>query len=304
MPEWSAEIELDEAGVRALLGAQFPDVSLGGLAPFATGWDNALWVTGEGIAFRFPRRGIAIGGVEREIAVLPALALLLPLPIPVPAWIGEPSEAYPWPFFGARLIAGREIADVDTGGARPALGAALGGFLRALHEPVVLDALGTGLPRDPMGRADMAVRVPRTRDRLAALEGAGLWSVPPDTDELLDAAERLSPSDGAALVHGDLHVRHVLLDDGGVPSGVIDWGDLCVADPAVDLALYWSVLDGGGRQAFRAAYGDARLTEERLLRARVLALFLDAALATYAHDTGNAPLLAATLAGLDRTLDG
>jgi len=155
-----------------------------------------------------------------------------------------------------------------------------------------------------MGREDMSVRVPRTRDRLAALEIAELWSVPPRVEELLTAAGALGPANGAALVHGDLHVRHVLVDDAGVPSGIIDWGDLCVADPAVDLALYWSVLDGGGRQAFRAAYGEATLTEERLLRARVLAMFLDAALASYAHDTGSAPLLSATLAGLDRTLDG
>jgi aminoglycoside phosphotransferase (APT) family kinase protein len=304
MPEWNPEIELDEASVRALLEAQFPEVSLRGLAPFATGWDNALWVTGEGTAFRFPRRAIAVAGVERELAVLPALAPLLPLPIPVPEWVGRPSAAYPWPFFGARLLAGREIADADPGGRGAALGAALGAFLRALHAPEVLEALGDGLPRDPMGRADMAVRVPRTRDRLASLEGAGLWSVPPSVNALLDAAAALGPPDGAALVHGDLHRRHVLVDERGVPSGVIDWGDLCVADPAVDLSLYWSVLDGGGRQAFRVAYGEDSLTGERLLRARVLALFLDAALAAYAHDTGHATLLAATLAGLDRTLDG
>ena len=69
--EWAADVELDESNVRALIGSQFPDVDLGGLAPFATGWDNALWVTGEGIAFRFPRRAIAVAGVEREIALLP-----------------------------------------------------------------------------------------------------------------------------------------------------------------------------------------------------------------------------------------
>ena len=33
MPEWNAEIELSEGDVRALVGTQFPDVSLDGLAP-------------------------------------------------------------------------------------------------------------------------------------------------------------------------------------------------------------------------------------------------------------------------------
>ena len=103
-------------------------------------------------------------------------------------------------------------------------------------------------------------------------------------------------------MHGDLHVRHVLVGPDGRPAAVIDWGDLAVADPSVDLSLYWSQLDGPARAAFRDAYGAERLTPARLLRARVLALFLDAALAAYAHDTGNDALLRTTLEGLERTL--
>ena len=113
---------------------------------------------------------------------------------------------------------------------------------------------------------------------------------------------RLPPPGEEVLVHGDLHVRHVLVGDDGRPAAVIDWGDLAVADPSVDLSLYWSQLDAPARAAFREAYGAERLTPARLLRARVLALFLDAALAAYAHDTGNEALLRTTLDGLERTL--
>jgi aminoglycoside phosphotransferase (APT) family kinase protein len=302
-PEWAAEVDLDEAGVRALVGGQFPAVSLEGLAPFATGWDNALWVTGEGIAFRFPRRAIAVPGVEREIALLPLLARRLPLPIPVPGWVGRPADDYPWPFFGARLLSGAEIADAPLGAGRHEFAAALASFVRALHEPSLVPALGSGLARDPMGRADMTRRVPRTRERFAALASLGLWTAPAAARALLDEAETLAPSGEEAVVHGDLHVRHVLVGTDGRPSAVIDWGDLAVADPAVDLALYWSQLDAVARAAFREAYGPERLTPARLLRARVLALFLDAALAAYAHDTRNEALLRTTLEGLERTLE-
>jgi hypothetical protein len=102
MPEWRAEIDLDETRVRSVIGGHFPELDLATLAPLAEGWDNALWITGAGIAFRFTRRAIACAGVEREIALLPKLAPRLPLPIPVPHWVGEPSGAFPWPFFGAR----------------------------------------------------------------------------------------------------------------------------------------------------------------------------------------------------------
>jgi aminoglycoside phosphotransferase (APT) family kinase protein len=198
--EWTADVELDAPAVRRLVGTQFPDVSLDGLRPFATGWDNALWVTGEGIAFRFPRRSIAVPGVEREIAVLPALAPRLPLPVPDPEWIGHRDDEYPWPFFGTRLLPGREIADAGLAGARDTFGASLGRFLRALHDPTVRDALGGGLPHDPNERADMAIRVPKTRERLGTIERLGLWHAPGAAHAYLDEAETLPPPSETALV--------------------------------------------------------------------------------------------------------
>jgi aminoglycoside phosphotransferase (APT) family kinase protein len=303
MADWKADVEVDEAIVRALVGTQFPDVSLDGLALLAEGWDNAVWVTGEGTAFRFPRREVAIAGVAREIAVLPALAPRLPLPIPVPELVGHPADRYPWPFFGARLLAGAELATLDMTGRREGFARTLASFLRALHDPANAADLGVGLPIDPMGRADMTIRAARVRRRLPELVAAGLWSRAGIVDDLLDEALALPPAEGGVLVHGDLHVRHVLVDAEGVPSGVIDWGDVCVGDPSIDLALYWSQFDAAARAAFQDAYGQAKLTAARLLRARVLALSLDIDLALYAHETGNEALLRTTLGGLTRTVD-
>jgi aminoglycoside phosphotransferase (APT) family kinase protein len=56
-------------------------------------------------------------------------------------------------------------------------------------------------------------------------------------------------------VHGDLYVRHVLIGDDRLPSAVIDWGDVHLGDPAVDLALAHNVLPPAAHAAFRAAYG-------------------------------------------------
>lgn len=301
-PEWRADVAVDEGLVRRLLGEQFAGLDVLTVVPFAEGWDNALWLVNDELAFRFPRREIAVPGVEQEIRLLPGLAGRLPLPIPTPAYIGRPSDAFPWPFFGAPLLPGSEPARVPIVGPRSALGAGLGAFLRVLHAPALAADHGEELPFDPMGRADMAVRVPRTRDRLGALRAAGLWTAPPEAERLLAAARGLGRADGFALTHGDLHVRHLLVDGDGVPCAVIDWGDICLGDPSIDLSLYWSLLDATGRTRFRKTYGDASLTDERLLRARVLALFLNAALAHYAADTGDRELLDETLAGLQRTL--
>ena len=86
----------------------------------------------------------------------------------------------------------------------------------------------------------MAVRVPRTRERLASFADLTREEAR-SADELLAEAELLGPSSAQALVHGDFHVRHVLVAGGGV-SAVIDWGDVCVGDPSIDLQLAWALL--------------------------------------------------------------
>ena len=298
MHEWSPEVVVDRELVRGLVGGQFPELELGSLEPLGEGWDNSVWLVDERWVFRFPRRAIALAGVEREIALLPRLAPLLPLPVPVPAFVGRPAGEFPWPFFGCELIGGRELADAELSDeARHRLARQLGSFLRALHA-IAIDA---ELPADPMGRADMRRRVPRTHERLSELERLGLWSPPAAVGRRLDAALELPPSPPSAVVHGDLHVRHVLVGADGAAAGVIDWGDLCRADPAADLSLFWSLLPGDARAAFLDAYGP--VSDDRLLRARVLALFLCAALALYAHHERMPRLERAALAGLDRTCE-
>jgi aminoglycoside phosphotransferase (APT) family kinase protein len=294
-PVWSPEVTVDEALVRRLL-AQFPGLDGAPLRRLATGWDNSVWVVDGRYAFRIPQRAIAIPGVERELAFLPKLAPLVPLPVPVPVFVGEPDAGYPWPFFGAELLPGVEAgsAELDE---RQRLDVALGlaRFLRALHavEPE------RELPHDPNGREDMAIRAGLAREQLAELERLGGWRAPARVEELLAAGERLPPPEQPVVAHGDLHFRHLLVD-GGQASGVIDWGDLCVADRAIDLPLYWSFVEPRQRRAFLDAYG--AVSESQLARARVLALQLGAALGHYGRVEGDEAVERAAVDGLERTL--
>ena len=58
----------------------------------------------------------------------------------------------------------------------------------------------------------MTLRVPKTRERMAELEQLGLWQAPQEAHEVIDAAAGLGPPEPTALVHGDLHLRHLLVD--------------------------------------------------------------------------------------------
>jgi aminoglycoside phosphotransferase (APT) family kinase protein len=296
--EWAAEVTVDEALARRLIRAQFPEVELRSLSLLGQGWDMTVWLVDDRWVFRFPRREMAIRGLVNEISYLSELAQLVPLPIPQPTYVGEPSPEYGWPFYGAPLIPGRELPEaVLDDRQRVALGHPLGSFLRALHD----SRLGADLPIDPVGRADMTFRVPRTRDRLAELEQLGLWHAPREAHDVIEAAVALGPPEPTALVHGDLHLRHLLVDDVGRATAVIDWIDLSYNTPGVDFVLYWSVLPPEGRREFSAAYG--AISEDELLCGRILSLFLCGTLAVYGHHEGMPLLKSEAIAGLDRTLD-
>ncbi len=78
--------------------------------------------------------------------------------------------------------------------------------------------------------------------------------------------------------------------------------DVCRSDPGIDLQLAWSFLPPAAREEFLDEYGT--VTEASLLRARVLALFLNAALARYASAEGKPAVATEALAGLRRASAG
>ncbi len=301
--EWAAEVAIDAAIVRRVLAEQFPELELGSLRLVGEGWDNSVWLVDEQWIFRFPRRELAVPPVERQVALLPLLGPLLPLAVPQPVFVGAPSEDFRWPFFGTPHLPGREIAGAapdDEARARAAR--PLAGFLRALHAPELLELEGAdALPVDPNRRADMPFRVERTRTRVAELRELGLWDAPRELEELFEAALALPPPSVLVVVHGDLHLRHLLIAGDGTPAAVIDWDDLARAEPAIDLLLYWSYLPPAARPEFRDAYP---VSDEQLLRARVLSVFLCGALAAYGHHERLPALVREAVAGVERTLTG
>jgi aminoglycoside phosphotransferase (APT) family kinase protein len=302
VPEWRAEVEIDVALVRRLLAEQFPELELSSLRSVGEGWDNAVWLVDERWLFRFPRREVAVRSAALQRELLPRLAQLLPLPIPEPLFAGRPDHGYPWSFLGMALLPGREPAEITLDDVMRARAARpLAGFLRALHAPEVLEVEGVeALPIDPLRRADMAFRVERTRTRLEEVRGLGVWDAPPEAERLLAEAEKLPPPSRLSVVHGDLHLRHLLVDDSGLPAGIVDWDDCCRADPAIDLVLYWAYLPPAARVDFVAVYGHP--DDAALLRGRVLALFICAAVAAYGRVEGLPGLEREAVAGLNRAM--
>lgn len=82
--------------------------------------------------------------------------------------------------------------------------------------------------------------------------------------------DRISPRE--VLLHGDLHVKNMLVDEAEQISGIIDWGDLNVGHPGADLNVAYSFLPPQARQSFFHAYGE--VDEETKILARMMAVYI------------------------------
>jgi aminoglycoside phosphotransferase (APT) family kinase protein len=178
------------------------------------GYDFHVAVVDDEWVFRFPRRPGVEEALELEITVLPALAQKLPVKVPSFEYISHDPL-----FVGYRLIRGRPLLDEDAEGVRA--------FLEALH---ALDSSGLLVERHEWVEA--------YRERCAEFERLVFPVVDSDrrgqAKRLFREVETLvdfTPS----LIHADLGPEHLLVRDGRL-TGVIDWGDMRVGDPALDYA--------------------------------------------------------------------
>lgn len=292
---WLPEFPVDAERARALVATARPELLAHAPVRIGQGWDNDVWRFGDW-AFRFPRRQMGVELIETEARALPAIAARLPVPIPAPEIVGGPTDDYPARFVGHRFLVG-ETADRQPPdpARRRALAPPLAAFLRALHDIPRAEAAAIGVPEDRF-RGDLRRRLRAARARLDALASTRWASYVTAASDAIDEAmsdrDVMMPSspDSWVVSHGDLYPRHLLLDARGRLSGVIDWGDLCRAEPAVDLAIVYSVLPSAAHGAFWAIYGD--VAPSTRARARLNALHYGVALAVYASDVGDDPLLA------------
>ncbi|TDO52131.1 aminoglycoside phosphotransferase (APT) family kinase protein [Kribbella sp. VKM Ac-2571] len=177
------------------------------------GWDSHAWMDGPWI-HRAPRRPEVRPRLLAEATLLPWLAPQLPLPIPVPELTTD----------GVRhlLLPGEPFTDgsIETG-------RALGAFLKALHAVDSTEAVAYGALDAATATAEKTAFLGECRDQIVPL-------LPPEARttavELLDRVANVR----TALVHCDFGPDHILMTDEQI-TGIIDWTDAVIGDPALDL---------------------------------------------------------------------
>ncbi|MDC0764727.1 macrolide 2'-phosphotransferase MphJ [Brevibacillus sp. AG] len=61
----------------------------------------------------------------------------------------------------------------------------------------------------------------------------------------------------SVLVHGDLHPGHILVDENGKVTGLLDWTEAEVADPATDFTVFYMLFGDSGLADFIKRYEKA-----------------------------------------------
>jgi aminoglycoside 2''-phosphotransferase len=220
-----------------LIQHNFPEITIQTMLPITRGWDSFVLEVNDELIFRFPMREDVIVYLQKEIHLLPVLEQALSTPIPHFDYIGHGDENYPFMFVGYRKLVGLAL---DHEGITPeqlaALAPALATFLNELHSFPLVQAFQNNVQdHTPMQwralyqerYADLQVRVFPMLDKVLRARSEQLW------EDFLENEALFAFQPG--LIHCDLGCEHILCDPvRGVLSGVIDWGDSTIGDPALD----------------------------------------------------------------------
>ncbi|WP_261129776.1 macrolide 2'-phosphotransferase [Bacillus sp. Marseille-Q3570] len=61
----------------------------------------------------------------------------------------------------------------------------------------------------------------------------------------------------STLIHGDLHPAHILIDDAQQVTGLLDWTEVKVTDPATDFIVHYMIFEQSGTETLLKHYENA-----------------------------------------------
>ncbi len=231
--------------VYELISAQFPQWSNLPIRPVEmSGWDNRTFHLGGDMLVRLPSAAHYACQVEKEQEWLPKLAPFLSQKIPTPLGLGKPTERYPWKWSVYRWIKGKTVVastEIDL----TVLAEDLANFLINFQ---AIDLKGGPAPgaQNFYRGGSIAVYDSETRQAISALNGKIDSNL---VTEIWKSGSSQTWQKEPVWVHGDISAGNLLINNGRLDA-VIDFGQLCIGDPACDFVIAWTLFDADSRQVF------------------------------------------------------
>jgi aminoglycoside phosphotransferase (APT) family kinase protein len=226
-------------GVRGVVTTHLPDYRIDSVALLGEGEDNIAYEVNGELIVRFskePDPASRAAQVNDEARLLAAVAGISPLPVPKPSFaVAEQGCLAYFKLPGLPLI---DLPQPQRSAHATSIAAALGELLTALH----------AVPVEQMAELVDTDDQPKTQWLREAAETYATVreTVPtvhrPAIETFLNAPP---PTDGYPLAfsHNDLGIEHILVDPvAWTVTGVIDWSDAAIVDPAYDFGLLYRDL--------------------------------------------------------------
>ena len=290
------DIKIDSSIAKKAIQEAF-DIKIRKIDLIGEGWDNLVFLINEDLIFRFPRREVAIQLVEREKWVLKLIAQDVSLKIPYPKYSSNGTSSYPHPFYGHKEIKGRTGCSVSLSlNEYKEAASQLAFFLKTLHT-ITIENLkrGTASLKPVFDRMDARLMFRIFEERFKSIECLyDLSSYKSKIEKILEnSSSYKKSSEQLSFVHGDLYSRHLIFNKENKLSGVIDWGDCCLSDHVVDLAVLFQYFPQEVHEDFFQIYGG--ISQVAYDYARFLGLFYGTTLLWYAHDRKDLNLIKSCL---------
>jgi macrolide phosphotransferase len=240
------------------------ELGLDFFAAFANDESGTPW------AVRIPRRPDVLPRAQNEARVLELLKGRLPVAVPDWRIVSPEMIAYP-KLVGTTAVTVDPETRVPTWNIDRQSAPFVESFaqaLAAIHriDPAEARAAGLKVSTPEESRREFAENLDRVTREIGVGQGQGRrWRA------WLDDNDSWPPF--SALVHGDLHVGHVVVDEASRATGILDWTEAEVSDPSIDFIFHLMGFGESGLDLLIAEYESAggktwpglrRQAEERL----------------------------------------
>ncbi|SHK40142.1 macrolide 2'-phosphotransferase [Desulforamulus aeronauticus] len=194
-------------------------------------------IQGEKWVLRIPRRDDVLSRAKKEKNILDLVGSRIPVQVPQ------------WTIFSEELIAYKMLKGIPAGTIDPEAKAyiweiddknvpdvyhlSLGSAMAGLHSINHTDTKKAGF--DTKSPEELIPHMKERMDKIKAAYGV--------SEELWDRWQKWLANDGlwpqkTAFIHGDLHPGHILIDEDARVTGLIDWTEAHIDDPANDFVVH------------------------------------------------------------------
>ncbi|MGC8506445.1 MAG: phosphotransferase family protein [Thermoplasmata archaeon] len=235
-----------------------PDASVRRMKLLGNGWDNYVIVLDNRTVFRFPRFPDESDRLQSEAALLNRISHEIPIRIPDAKIEDLVIDGRRFIFSHYEMIPGMPLR---FGSLRfvnqDSLSNEIAGFLRTLHDINTDDLTDLNMRRlDRKGSEKRYTEILRyfeenifpVLDRLSVQRLENAFS---------DYFSRLDRMPDPVLIHGDMGQGNILFDrKSSRITGIIDWEDSIIGDPALDLAGVLEYFHGNFFRRVLSLYGN------------------------------------------------